>query len=339
MNNKAINFLKFIPLAIPILLGLSLILLIKSSFFMEHPSALSTAVTIDFLITIPLVYFLIIRKRAIPKITVLTSFILGIIILSFLLPEEHQSLLSLVKTYFLPLLELGIFSFIVYKVRGLRKAYKNQQKTEDFYTTLLVAANQIFPKKVASVLATEISVAYYGFLHWKKAKLNENEFSYHKKGTAISIVIGFLMVILIETFALHFLLMKWSTIAAWIMTGLSIYTALQFFALARSISKRPIKVDVGTGRLILRFGFFSEWSVPINSLREVELSAKDLPEDKSIVPFAPLGSLLEHNVILHFHEEQLFSGLYGLKRKATSLAIYVDEKGDFKRVLDEQLKN
>ena len=339
MNNRAVNFLRLIPLAIPILLGLSLILLMKSSFFVQNPSTLSTAITIDFLVTIPLVYFLIIRKRAIPKITVLTTFVLGIVILSFVLPKEHQSLLSMVKTYFLPVLELGVASFIIYKVRSLRKAYKRQQKTEDFYTTLLLAANEVLPKKLASVLVTEISVVYYGFIHWKKKKLKGNEFSYHKNSTVNSIVIGFLMIILIETFALHFLLLKWSVVAAWILTGLSIYTALQFFALARSISKRPIKVDLKTNELILRFGFFSEWPVSIENLKEVEVSSRDLPEDKSIVPFSPLGTLLEHNVILHFKEEQTFSGLYGLKRKATSIAIYVDEKGNFKGMVDEQIKS
>ncbi|MFY0630098.1 MAG: hypothetical protein JXR05_06930 [Flavobacteriaceae bacterium] len=306
---------------------------------MQNPSVFSTAITIDFLITIPLVYFLIIRKRKIPKITVLTTFVLGMVILTFALPEGNQSLLSLVKTYFLPILELGIIGFIIYKVRSIRKAYKSQEKTEDFYTALLRATNEVLPKKVASVLVTEISVAYYGFIHWRKVQLKENEFSYHEKSTVNSIVISFLMIILIETLALHFLLQKWSVIAAWILTGLSIYTALQFFALARSISKRPIKIDEKKNELILRFGFFSEWSVSISDLKEVELSAKDLPEDKSVAMFAPLGSLLEHNVILHFNEEQLFSGIYGLKRKAKSLAIYVDEKGDFKRVLEEQLKS
>lgn len=339
MRSTVLNFIKYAPIAIPILLGISLILLMKSSFFMQNPSTLSTAITIDFLVTIPLIYFLIIRKRAIPKITVLTTFVLGIVILSFVLPEEHQSLLSMVKTYFLPILELGVASFIIYKVRSLRKAYKSQQKSEDFYTTLLIAANEVLPKKLASVLVTEISVVYYGFIHWKKKKLKENEFSYHKNSTVNSIVIGFLMIILIETFALHFLLLKWSTVAAWILTGLSIYTALQFFALARSISKRPIKVDLDTNELILRFGFFSEWSVSLENLKEVEVSSRDLPEDKSIVPFSPLGGLVEHNVILHFKEEQTFSGFYGLKKRAESMAIYIDEKGTFKRMIDEQIKS
>ena len=48
--------------------------------------------------------------------------------------------------------------------------------------------------------------------------------------------------IAIETFAIHLLLLKWSETAAWILTGISIYTAIQVFGLAKSITQRPIVI-------------------------------------------------------------------------------------------------
>lgn len=329
MRNILVYGNKMLPLFIPVLLGVSLLLLIKSSAFAQDASILSIAITIDFLITIPLIYFLIIRKRGIPKITVLSMFVIGVVVLSYALPVEHQSLLSIVKTFAIPLVEIVVLSFIIYKVVKITESYKQQQKSADFYTTMVKATAEVLPKQVAPILVTEISVVYYGFINWKKYLLKENEFSYHKKSTIHSILIGFLMVILIETFTLHFLLAKWSVITAWVLTILSIYTGLQFFALLRSISKRPIKIDKEAQQLVLRFGFFSDWSVPLKDIRSIELTAKDLPEDKSIVPFSPLGSLTEHNVIIHFHQEQEFSGFYGIRKKAKALAIYVDEKQQF----------
>jgi len=321
---------KMLPLFVPVLFGISLLFIMRSQAYAQNASTLSTAVTLDFLITIPLIYFLIIRKRNIPKITVLSTFVLGVVILSFTLPEEHQSLLNVVKTFAIPIIELTVLSIVIYNTIKISRSYKEQKNSGDFYTAMKKATSEILPKQVATLLVTEISVVYYGFLNWKKKKLKKNEFSYHKKSTTSSIIIGFLMVILIETFAVHYLLLKWSSVAAWILTILSAYTALQIFALARSISKRPIKLDTEAEELMLRFGFFSEWSVPLHKIREVELSNKDLPEDKSVVPFSPLGTLTEHNVILHFVDEQQFSGFYGLKKKATSLAIYVDDKQRFK---------
>lgn len=325
---------KMLPLFVPVLFGVSLLLITQTQAYTQNADSLSTAITLDFLITIPCIYFLIIRKRNIPKITVLSMFVIGVVILSLALPEEHQSLLHVIKTFAIPIIEVTVLSFVVYKTIKITKSYKEQKSSGDFYTAMKTAASEVLPKQVAAILVTEISVVYYGFVHWKKKKLAENEFSYHVKSTTLSIIIGFLMVILIETFAVHYLLLKWSVVAAWILTILSAYTALQIFALARSISKRPITVDKETERLILRFGFFSEWSVPLYKIREIELSNKDLPEDKSVVPFSPLGGLTEHNVIVHFMHEQQFSGFYGLKKKASSLAIYIDDKQRFKDLVD-----
>jgi hypothetical protein len=328
---------KIAPLFIPFFLGICLLFLMKSEMFLQNARVFSTAITVDFLITIPLIYFLIIRKRSIPKITVVSMFVMGIVVLSYSLPEEHQSLLSIIKIVAIPIIEITVLSFIIYKTVKITKLYKEQKKSEDFYTTMTKATSEVLPKQVASILVTEISVVYYGFINWKKSVLKKGEFSYHKKSTVISILIGFLMVIVIETFALHYLLLKWNAVVAWVLTILSIYTGLQIYALARSIAKRPMKIDVESQKLILRFGFFAEWSVPLKAIEKVELSDKDLPDDKSIIPFSPLGSLTEHNVILHFYKEELFSGFYGFSKKAKSLAIYIDDKQKFSKILKEYI--
>ncbi len=335
MKNNTINFTRALPFAIPMILMISLILIIKSSFFMQNPDVLSSAITIDFLLVIPLVYFLLIRKRDIPKITVLTSFVLGLVLLSYFLPNEHQSLLSNVKMYVLPFLELGILSLVIYKVIKLRKAYKEQHKTGDFYTTLKQATQEVLPKKVAPILATEVSVIYYGFLKWKSRKLKENEFTYHKGSGLVSIIAGFTLVILIETVALHSIIVGWNVIVGWVITFLSAYTALQFYALAKAIIFRRHFIDLEEEKIHLKFGNFTDLEIPLHLIDRVEASSKDLPEDKSIAYFSPLGMLGGHNIILHLKEELQFAGIYGIKRKATSLAVYIDDKEKFKKVIED----
>lgn len=339
MKNNSINFAKIIPFTIPLLMALSLILIIKSSFFIESPDVLSSAITIDFLVIIPLVYFLLIRKKEIPKITVLTSFIIGIVALSYFLPSEHQTLLSVIKTYFLPLLELIIVSFIIYKVVKLRKVYRQQQDSGDFYTVLKIATKEVLPKTIALILTTEISVIYYGFLKWKVDKRSKNQFTYHKSNGMVSIIAGFTLVICIETIALHAVLTNWNPILGWIITFLSAYTALQFFALAKSVIFRPHQIDIETNSVDLRFGYFADLRISFDMIDEIEVSSKDLPEDKSVAYFSPLGVLGGHTMILHLKEEIQFFGIYGIKRKATSLAIHVDKKGVFKKVIEQGLRN
>jgi len=335
MNTKATNLVKFLPLTIPFLIIASFILLIRSSYFSENPQLLSNAITIDLLVIVPCLYFLIIRKRDIPKITVLTMFILGVVLLTYFLPEENQLFLNNVKTYFLPFLELGIFSFVIYKVIQLSKAYKKEDKKQDFHSTLLEAAAKVLPKKVSTVLVTEISVVYYGFIKWRSPKLAENEFSYHKKNALISILAGFTIIIMAETVGLHAWLVQWNPIVGWVVSFLSAYTALQFFALLKSIPMRPISVDQKEQNINLKYGYFTELSIPFQLIDKVEIYTKDLPEDKSITIFSPLGSIGEHNMVIHLKEEIKFSGIYGIKRKAKSLAIFIDDTEGFKQSIEK----
>ena len=337
MKNKTKSFAKIIPFTIPLLMALSLILILKSSFFMQHAEILYSAITIDFLVIIPFVYFLLIRKKEIPKITVLTSFIIGLVVLSFMLPSEHQSLLSHVKTYFLPLIELGIISFVIYNVIKLRKRYRSQKNQGDFYTVLNKVTKEILPKTPALILTTEISLIYYAFIKWRSDKRSKNQFTYHKSNGLVSIIAGFTLVICIETVALHSILTKWNLIFGWIITFLSAYTALQFFALAKSVIFRPHQIDNENKNIDLKFGYFTELTIPIYLIQSLEMNSKDLPEDKSVTYFSPLGMLGGHNMILHLKEEIQFSGIYGIKRKAKSLAIHLDEKGVFYKTVLENL--
>ena len=265
------NYLLII--GIPLLLILILVLLVNSAFFIKHPNELSLGITLDLLITIPFVYFLIIRKKEIPKITIVSLFVIGIVIASLIIPQQHQSLLIQIKTFILPIVELGIFSFLVFKARKITQEFKKQQSNHlGFYNAMQLATNSVFPNKIGELLATEISVVYYGFLAWKKRGLKENEFSYHKNSTSVSILLGFILVILIETIAVHTLLQKWNVIAAWLLTVFSAYTCLQLFSLMRSLSKLPIEVDVINKVLTLKYGFFGEAVIPSENIKSIEVT-------------------------------------------------------------------
>ncbi len=176
---------------------------------------------------------------------------------------------------------------------------------------------------------------YYGFIKWKSAKLSENEFSYHKKNALISILAGFTIIIIAETIGLHAWLVKWNPIVGWIISFLSAYTALQFFALLKSIPMRPIVIDHENNMLHLKYGYFTEQTINFDSIAKVKSHTKDLPEDKSITIFSPLGGIREHNLVIYFKKELVFSGIYGIKRKAKALAIFVDDKERFLHLINK----
>jgi len=122
--NKTINLQKnLIIFGIPFLIIGLIIFIAKSQLFINNSNNLATGITFDLLLTVPFIYFLLIRKTNIPKTTVIPFLILGIVISSIILPSENQYYLNLFKTWVLPIVEISILSFVIYNVRKGIKHY------------------------------------------------------------------------------------------------------------------------------------------------------------------------------------------------------------------------
>lgn len=322
-----------VVLGIPLLMILSLVLLVKSSFFIPK---ISTFVIVDFLITIPLTYFLLIRRKEISKKTVFSVFMVGVLVASFILPKENQRLLTAIKTFLIPLIEIGVLVFVVIKGKLVYKKIKESiNYSLDFFDIINQVCKEILPGKLASILASEIAVMYYGLFHWKTKKIRENEFSYHKDGAAISVILGFLLVVIIEMFVTHAMMKKGNVNGSFILGILSGYTALQIIAILRSLAKRPIVIDKENRTLYLKFGILANAIISMDQIDDIEIHTKEIPENTSIKYFSPIGKAGGHNVIVHFKEEVRFNGFYGFEKKAKSLALQIDKKEKFVFALKE----
>jgi hypothetical protein len=305
-----------------------LILVFHPHLQLVNQPDLALALSVDLLLTIPLIYFLVIRKTSISKLSVLPLVIVGLLIGFYVIPESEQGLLRIFKNWLLPILELFIFSAIILK---FRKVYRRYQQAgalnRDFFSKLKESCASVLPSFLVVPFAMEISVFYFGFLHWKKRNLNKNEFSYHiKSGTAV-LLMALVVVIAAETVGIHFMLVKRSVSLAWTLTGLSIYTGIQFVGFARSISKRPIFIGVDT--LYLNYGIMTEMEIPLGKIKEIRRSTKDLEPQKGVRRLSPLGELEATNIIISLHESTSISGMYGIRKSAHTIAFFVDEPAHF----------
>lgn len=327
---------KFLAIGVTTFLFGMLILLLSSPNFIKL-EGIPFAVTIDLLLVVPLVYFLLIRKTTIPKTTVVPVMILGLVIGSLFMPAEKQTYLSYFKTWILPLVELSVVSFVIFKVRSSIKKFKSLKiDSPDFFTTLKQTCYEILPKKLVLPFATEIAVFYYGFVNWKTRKPLENEFTNHKNSTAISVFVGLLLAISVETFAFHALLNRWSSLAAWIFTCASIYTAIQIFGFVRSLSKRPISIT--KNGLMLKYGIMNEVKIPFSDIDKVELGSQQLEKKNLEISLSILGELEAHNVVVSLKNENELTGLYGLKKKFIKIGFHIDEPKVFIEQMDSKLE-
>jgi len=297
---------------------------------------LSYAITLDLIFTIPIVYFLLIRKTQIPKGTTVPFLILGVVVASYIIPKEHQTIINFTKQFLIPVIEISIFTLVVLKVR---KVYKNFQgaksDTPDFMTTLRVAVAEILPKKVIEPFVLEIAIIYYCFFAWKKTTLHNNAFTYHKRSD-LALVFGvFIGLILVETFTFHILIERWSPIVAWIGTGLSLYSMVQIIGIIKSASRRPIIME--NEKVILRFGIMSETEIAYEDIKRVELSQRTISNN----PLAKkLGSeLTSHNVVIYLKKENTLHGLFGIKNDFNILSLFVDDHKKFKEEIDQRISS
>ena len=319
-----------------LIIGL-MIFITKSSSFQMNPDSLAIGITFDLLLIVPFIYFLLIRKTNIPKTTILPFLIVGVLICSIIIPLENQYYLNLFKTWILPIVELSVLSYVIYNVRKGIKSYKQKKGISiDFFTTLKNTCYEILPKSVVIPVVTEIAVFYYGFIHWKKRELKENEFSYHKDSGTIPLLIAIIFIVAIETIVLHLLLTKWSNLAAWILTSLSIYSGIQIFGFLKSLYKRPISVE--NDKLFLRYGIMNEATIDFTNIVSIEVSSKDIELNKETRKLSFLGELESHNIIIRLKEESTLTGLYGIKKEFKNLAFYVDDKIEFKNQINNALQ-
>ncbi|MGB0932417.1 MAG: hypothetical protein ACPGVB_16665, partial [Chitinophagales bacterium] len=210
---------QIVLLSFPLTLLLLLVLLTQTIFFQNNPKILSQAITLDLVLTLPFFYFLLIRKKDIPKITVASVFVLGLVVANWIIPTAHQSLLQQVQHFVFPLVEMSVLSYLVFKAYKIRQQFKLQkQQNIDFYSAICLACKEALPKRIGALLATEIGVVYYSLFAWRKRELAANEFTYYKKSGIRLLVTTLIFLIFIETFAIHLILQLWSHTLAWVLT-------------------------------------------------------------------------------------------------------------------------
>lgn len=297
---------------------------------------LAVGITYDLTFMAPLLYFLLIRKTRIPNTTVVPFFIANLALASYLLPPQLHFHLDLIKQFIVPLVELSVLGFVIYKVAKVRQHYRQNKTTHfDFFSMLKKALMPLMPSSVVNAFATELGVFYYGFIHWKKLVTGPHQFSYHKK-SGTQLLLGVLLFMVgVESFVLHILLAQWSIVAAWILTGLSIYSAIQFLGFARSLSKRPILLT--ETQLLLHYGIMSEVILDFDNIAAITLLNKPFKTDQQKRLLSPLGSLEKPNISITLKSSRKLTGLYGFKKNFQTIGFHVDDVTQFKQALEGKL--
>jgi hypothetical protein len=177
-------------------------------------------------------------------------------------------------------------------------------------------------------------VLRYGFGLWAKEKqpyTQPKTFTIYKDSGYVLIWSVFVFVILIETFAMHYLLLAWSTTAALVATCLSMYGLLFFLSDLNAVIKRPIAV--GEDHLLLRVGYRWRCEVKLNNIIDCQQTSSDSHDTALVYPGATIKSGV--NLMLRLNQPVVIERFMKKDVVTSCIVLSVDERADFVNCLKQ----
>ena len=323
--NNALVF-SFKVVVIVSLLG-SLVAISQSSLVSNDDDLVRTALAIDFLFTVPIIYFFLIRKTSIPPITVVPVFLASFALASLSLPDGI-GLISVAGWVLVPTVELLVFGYLIFRIYRTRRAYQDEANQFDLMERLRNAfVRELKPPFIAQAAAFEVAILAFAFLKWRRPK--ERGFSYHRTNGSLPTLAVFLFLLVAETVGLHFLLSIWSSRLAWIVTALSIYFIVQIVAHLKALYLRPIVVTRSS--VFVRCGILGDAVIRRESVESAEIV--NGADDVDGIDLLPLGGMSQPNVRLTLTEPAAVNGLYGFESRGSVVRLYLDDPTAFRHMV------
>jgi hypothetical protein len=304
-----------------------------------HPDLLALGITLDLVVVVPcLVYFLLVRGRGWSPVIVVPAFLVSLVAAGRVLPADRQQFLHAFEWLAIPL-ELFVISLVVVKARQVARRMRTEGPADPgaLFERMRDAARQVLGTNFLSdALAFEIAVGHCAFAGWRARPVSSPEtFTYHRRVAYGAILTALLLVLVAETIGLHLLLQRWSATAAWVLTGLSIYSAFWLLGLYQAVRLRPIRIE--EEGLLIRIGLKWRVEVPFEAVAAFQIlrGGTVLPKRKGLLRAVVLG---EARYLLTLKHPIIAEGPYGIRRRVEQIAFTVDEPQRFETTLRERLQ-
>jgi hypothetical protein len=225
-------------------------------------------------------------------------------------------------------LELTVISYVGWRsARSIRLARsKIREGGADAFTAIRSAARETVRIRWASeAVAQEMAMFYYAFFSWRSPPPSEDYgFSSHRKNSYGIFLLAIVIVLVIETFAVHLLVyMFWSKIAAWIFTAISLYTLIWMIADWQSLRLR--RTTVTPESIHIKLGTRWEVDIPRKLVDSVGTPEQRVDDQR------PLNLVLigAPDVEIRLSEPVTARGMYGIRRNGACLRLQIDEPDRF----------
>jgi hypothetical protein len=219
--------------------------------------------------------------------------------------------------------EIGLIGWVVSKLRGLRDG-------DPLEAIERAIPGQLFAPAVAKLLVGEIAILYYALFSWRKrphVPEGARAFGLDKSTGFADLLMVVAFASVFEIVPVHLLLHRWSAVAAWIATAVSVYGAIWLVGLARSIALRPAWVSDEIFEV--RYGLLFRARIPVAQIASVERSGGTTATE----PFTNVPRRGEPNLFLTFAEPVDAESLFGFRKRVSRIALAADDPNELAEAL------
>ena len=318
-----------------VVLALTLVLtewfIIRSATFTHNPATLSLAVLFDLtVITSGLFYWLVTTNESV-KPTGWSVAQMGLVALVmarvalFILPANTLPA-ALTGPALLALVEGSMLVVAGFRIQTIIRTYRQLRPATDADTALHGGLTTVFGHRAAGLIVGEWLVVRYALLSWRlktDVPTTAIPLTTHRESGQVALTVAVGVVGLIELVAIHLLVARWNTDAAFWITLVSVYGMLIIVADGVATLKRPSYLTADA--LHLRLGV--RWRAVV---RRDQIKRIEHIHEKPTNGAATLNAafLTAPNVLITLNEPALFDGLYGLTKSVRQVALFVDKRSD-----------
>ncbi len=298
-----------------------------------QPETLALVVSVDILVGVPLLYYLLLARRSYaPTKGLVPLVVLSFVALRLILPAEQRSHLAPLEAV-IPLIELAVFAFVAVRARTLVRHMRAARATEPYLSDRLRVGlrHTLGQSFAANLLANEMSIVYYvlagPFTRYGPSRGDARFFSYHRHSGFIALVVVAFFMTVLEATVLHLLLMRWNSVVAWLVTVASVYGLVWLFGYFQSTRLEPIVVD--GSYLHLRTGFLWRATVPLSDLVAVRRVAAADTRSPDYLNAAVFG---DARLVVECREPVTVVDFLGRGRAVRLIGVTVDDEAAFQRL-------
>lgn len=233
--------------------------------------------------------------------------------------------------------ELALLGYVLVKARLLLRVFRREYgPSGDFLASLRRANAEVTGgKRVVEIILFELAMLHYALWAWGPPRPAAGEpFTAFKKSGYGQLLAGLGMIAAMEVALVHWLLHRyWSPLAAWVLTGLSLYGCLFFLADWKACRRRPILL--GNAAILVRIGLRWDVRIPFAAIAAFRPAARfETAQGPHQLKAALRGN---PDFVFELKEKVEAVGAYGRRREVARVFLAVDDRAVFAALLESRL--